>query len=179
MSPKDSLASILQGWPTQWYDVSPLFLVQEQIYGYVGWIFAQHFLNRLGGEYNSLASMIDKNNTTHVEVLSRIKKRLRSDTFTREYILDCIQLYPELVKLCYINFAMTHYINPSSNNDMLPSLSYQRIQSSSVMTDEELLAHIRKTVASVPNTRSEYLQQEWRPSWTCQCSSIVIKGENS
>jgi glutamate dehydrogenase len=92
--------------------------------------------------------MIDQTNTTQVEVLSRIKKRLRSDTFTREYILDCIQLYPELIKLCYINFAMIHYINPGSSNDTLPSLSYQRIQSSSVMTDEELLAHIRKTVAN-------------------------------
>lgn len=93
-----------------------LRLVQETIYGYVGWIFAQHFLNRLGSEFKALSSIVDLNNTTHVEVASKIKKRLRSDTFTREYILEIIKLYPGLIRLCYTHFAVTHYISPAENS---------------------------------------------------------------
>jgi glutamate dehydrogenase len=90
--------------------------VQEAIYGYVGWIFAQHFLNRLGSEYAQLTNALDQSNPTHTEILTNLKKRLRQDTFTREYILDIIKLYPELIKVLYTNFAMTHYIAPTQNN---------------------------------------------------------------
>ena len=121
--------------------------VQETIYGYVGWIFCQHFLNRLGNEYVALYSQLDPNNPSHQEVLAKIKKRLRSDTFTREYILDIIKLYPDLIKLCYIHFAMVHYINPGSN-DLKPSLSYQRLQTVPVLGDAELLDKIKKTVSN-------------------------------
>jgi glutamate dehydrogenase len=113
----------------------------------VGWIFAQHFLNRLGNEYSSLLQILDSNNASHGEVLAKIKKRLRSDTFTREYILDIIKLYPDLIKLCYINFAMQHYISPA-NNDLRPSLSYQRLQTLPLMSDAELLDKIKKTVSN-------------------------------
>jgi glutamate dehydrogenase len=89
--------------------------VQEVTYGYVGWIFAQHFLNRLGSEFKALSSIVDLNNPAHQEVVSKMKKRLRTDTFTREYILDIIKLYPDLVSKCYNHFAMTHYINPTGN----------------------------------------------------------------
>ena len=121
--------------------------VQEAIYGYVGWIFAQHFLNRLGNEYASLTSILDNTNTNQMEVLTKIKKRLRSDTFTREYILDIVKLYPDLIKLLYINFAMTHYIQPAGN--LKPTLSYQRIQSTQILTDDELLSHIKRTTCNV------------------------------
>ena len=119
--------------------------VQEVTYGYVGWIFAQHFLNRLGSEFNSLSHIVDMNNLTHVEIISKIKKRFRSDTFTREYILDIIKLYPELIRLCYVNFAMTHYIDPAEGK-LQPSISYQRIQSHTSLSNEDLLNTIRKTV---------------------------------
>ena len=113
----------------------------------MGWIFAQHFLNRLGNEYAAMTSILDSNNTTHQEVLAKIKKRLRSDTFTREYILDIIKLYPDLIKLCYINFAMVHYINPGQD-DLKPSLSYQRLQTIPVLNEQELLDKIKKTVSN-------------------------------
>lgn len=121
--------------------------VQETIYGYVGWIFAQHFLNRLGSEYTALNAQLDPSNTSHQEVLAKIKKRLRTDTFTREYILDIIKLYPDLIKLCYIHFAMVHYINPTAN-DLKPSLSYQRLQTIPVLNEHELLDKIKKTVSN-------------------------------
>ncbi|KAI9356984.1 Glutamate/Leucine/Phenylalanine/Valine dehydrogenase-domain-containing protein [Zopfochytrium polystomum] len=142
-----SLIYCLPTTPLQPFFQSGHLSLQEAIYGYVGWIFAQHFLNRLGSEYASLQSVLDVNNAAQSEVLTKIKKRLRSDTFTREYILEVIKLYPDLIKLCYINFAMTHYINPTAS-DLRPSLSFQRLQSTPVVTDEELLEKIRKTVSN-------------------------------
>ncbi|KAJ3329151.1 NAD-dependent glutamate dehydrogenase [Blyttiomyces sp. JEL0837] len=143
-----SLIYCLPTTPLQSFFQSGKLSVQEAIYGYVGWIFAQHFLNRLGNEYASLQGILDVSNAAHSEVLTKLKKRLRSDTFTREYILDIIKLYPDLIKLCYINFAMTHYITPSNSDDLRPSLSYQRIQSTPIMSDEELLEKIKKTVSN-------------------------------
>lgn len=95
----------------------PFPTVQETIYGYVVWIFAQHFLNRLGSEYSSLAGILDgKGNASHQEVLTKIKKRLRQDTFTREYILDLIKMYPALIRTLYVNFALTHHIDASAGS---------------------------------------------------------------
>ena len=121
--------------------------VQETVYGYVCWIFASHFLNRLGSEYSTLSSILDPNNPRHIEVLTKIKKRLRQDTFTREYILEIVKQYPELIKLCYVNFAMSHYINVKPNPDR-PSLSYQRIQTNEMLSEDEILGKIKKTVSN-------------------------------
>lgn len=122
--------------------------VQETIYGYVGWIFAQHFLNRLGSEYASLASTLDiKNNAVHEEVLNKIKKRLRQDTFTREYILDIIRMYPDLVRVLYKNFATSHYVGVGSSS-LKPTLSFQRLKSEAPMSDEEIKDKIKRTVAN-------------------------------
>jgi hypothetical protein len=71
-------------------------LVQETIYGYVGWIFASHFLNRLGSEYTALAGILDpNNNSAHQEVLSKIKKRLRQDTYVH---------HVSPLKLCFLEW---------------------------------------------------------------------------
>lgn len=142
-----SLLYCLPTTPLQSFFQTGILSVQETIYGYVGWIFAQHFLNRLGSEYTSLSSVLQPDNSSHVEVLSKIKKRLRTDTFTREYILDILKMYPELIRLCYINFAMTHYISPSQN-DLAPSLSYQRLQSAPILTEKELSEKIKATVSN-------------------------------
>ncbi|KAI8619010.1 Glutamate/Leucine/Phenylalanine/Valine dehydrogenase-domain-containing protein [Chytriomyces sp. MP71] len=145
-----SLLYCLPVTPLQPFFKSGKLSVQEVVYAYTCWIFAQHFLNRLGGEYSSLQSVLAKNkkNASEAnEVLSKLKKRLRSDTFTRAYILEVIQTYPELIKLCYVSFAMDHYINPAQNA-LNPSLSFQRIQVTPVLNHDELLDHIRKTVAN-------------------------------
>ena len=76
-----------------------------------GWIFAQHFTNRLGPSYIALRDLLDESNASHAEVLNVIKRRFRDETFTRESIKDVIQMYPELVRLLYVNFAMVHYPN--------------------------------------------------------------------
>jgi len=122
--------------------------VQEAIYGYVGWIFAQNFLNRLGNEYVSLANLLNANDPAHVEVLTKIKKRLRSDAFTREYVLDIIKMYPELIRSLYINFALTHYINPQGAS-LEPTISYKRLQTENILSDDELLDMIKKTTSNI------------------------------
>ena len=101
--------------------------MQESFYGYVVWIFAQHFLNRLGQDYAMLASILDPNNSAHAEVLSNIKKRLRQETFTPEFILGIVLQYPELLRLCYGNFALAHYFQSSSYPKHKHSLSREGI----------------------------------------------------
>lgn len=64
-----------------------------------GWIFAQHFCNRLGQAYLSLKNVLDEANPGHAEVLNQIKKRFREETFTRQGISEAISAYPELVSL--------------------------------------------------------------------------------
>ena len=62
-----------------------------------GWIFAQHFCNRLGPSYLALKSVLDENDATHAEVLNQIKNRFRQETFTRQSIQDVILAHPEIV----------------------------------------------------------------------------------
>ncbi|KAG2237798.1 hypothetical protein INT48_002099 [Thamnidium elegans] len=118
--------------------------VQEMVYGYVGWIFAQHFLNRLGKEYLSLTSILDRANPVHEEVLSKLKKRLRQDTFTREYILDIMKRYPDLLKVLYANFATTHYVNQREAS-LQPTMSYQRLTNMEILSVAEISKKIKAT----------------------------------
>ena len=71
--------------------------LQETIYAHCVWVFVQQFLNRLGSEYASLTALLDSSNSAHAELLSKIKKRLRTETFTSDYILEIIGKYPQLI----------------------------------------------------------------------------------
>jgi glutamate dehydrogenase len=62
-----------------------------------GWVFAQHFCNRLGPAYLHLRNVLDETNPAHAEVLNDIKMRFREETFTRESIQQVIHAHPELV----------------------------------------------------------------------------------
>ncbi|KXS12524.1 NAD-dependent glutamate dehydrogenase [Gonapodya prolifera JEL478] len=119
--------------------------LQESIYAHVVWIFTQHFINRLGNDYVSLSSLLDSSNPAHAEVLSSLKKRLRSETFTREYLQEIIRQYPDLINLLYVHFAMVHYIQPKEAT-IRPSLSFQRMQTYQPLTDEEIAEKIKHTV---------------------------------
>lgn len=121
--------------------------VQETIYAHCVWVFVGHFLNRLGSAYTSLLSVLDQNNSSHADMLSKIKRRLRTETFTSEYILDIIQRYPELVHALYLAFANKHYVQTrGEHDDFLPTLSYLRLKVEKVLDDQELKALITKTV---------------------------------
>jgi glutamate dehydrogenase len=132
--------------------------LQETIYSHCLWVFVQHFLNRLGkynssfwiaiclrftgSDYASLASALDPNNSAHAEILSKIKRRLRTETFTAAYIYDIIVLYPELVRSLYASFANTHLtLGPGFEPEMVPPTP-----SAEVLSDTKLKELISKTV---------------------------------
>ncbi|KAJ1671973.1 NAD-dependent glutamate dehydrogenase, partial [Spiromyces aspiralis] len=85
--------------------------VQEMMYGYVGWVFVQHFINRLGSEYATLIRLLNTDDPAHLEVLGNLKKRLRQETFTREYLLEIILCHTRLLKLLYRDFSRIHAQN--------------------------------------------------------------------
>lgn len=123
--------------------------LQETIYAHCGSVFVSNFLNRLGSEYTTLASLLDTNNPVHNEILLSIKRRFRQETFTREYIIDIIAAQPMLVRMLYLAFANTHYIQTRGEHDgFLPTLSYQRLQTDHILGDRELQDLIRSTCAN-------------------------------
>lgn len=98
--------------------------LQECIYAHCGVIFVTHFLNRLGPEYTKLASLLDPaKSSNHAEALSSLKKRLRSETYTQEYIQEVFDAKKDIVRKLYRQFADVHYIRSS----MEKTLSYQRL----------------------------------------------------
>ena len=120
--------------------------LQETIYAHCVWVFVGHFLNRLGSEYTSLASILDPNNSVHAEMLSKIKRRLRTETFTSDYILEIINKYPDLVRSLYLSFANTHYVQTrGEQDDFIPTLSYLRLKVDTVLDDAQLKSLISKS----------------------------------
>ncbi|KAI9833104.1 MAG: NAD-dependent glutamate dehydrogenase [Phylliscum demangeonii] len=123
--------------------------LQETTYAHCVWVFVGHFLNRLGSEYTSLSSMLDANNSVHAEILAKIKRRLRTETFTADYLLEIIHQYPDLVRSLYLSFANTHYVQTrGEQDDFLPTLSYLRLQVDKIMTDDELREAISNATAN-------------------------------
>ncbi|KAJ1798596.1 NAD-dependent glutamate dehydrogenase [Coemansia sp. RSA 2399] len=124
--------------------------VQETVYAFAGWIFAQHFLNRLGSEYATLVDILDPNDATDIEVLAKLKKRLRQETFTRELILDILLSHCELIKDLFAHFANTHYAAQSSTASagLHVSLSMARLQDKTALTKDELLAKITRSTTN-------------------------------
>ncbi|KAI9694332.1 MAG: NAD-dependent glutamate dehydrogenase [Bogoriella megaspora] len=123
--------------------------LQETIYAHCVWVFVGHFLNRLGGEYTALLSILDPKNSVHAELLSKLKRRLRNETFTADYILEIVNKYPDLIKSLYLAFANTHYVQTRGEaDDFLPTLSYLRLKVDRVLSDNELKDLISKTAAN-------------------------------
>ena len=134
--------------------------LQETIYAHCAWVFVGHFLNRLGSEYTSLASLLDPNNSVHAEMLSKIKRRLRAETFTSDYILEIINNYPDLIRALYLAFANTHYVQTrGEQDDFIPTLSYLRLKVDKVLDDGELKSLISK---SVTNEHDEMVMTAFR-----------------
>ena len=122
--------------------------LQETIYAHCAWVFVQQFLNRLGSEYTSLAAVLDANSSVHAELLAKIKKRLRNETFTSDYIFEIVNKYPDLIHKLFLDFANTHYVQTRTpaEDDFLPTLSYQRLQVDEVLDSTKLKEVISSTV---------------------------------
>ena len=101
-------------------------------------------LTYLGSEYASLVSALDHTNSAHAEILSRLKRRLRTETFTADYIFEIINLHPELVRSLYASFASTHLSTmPGYEDDFIPPTP-----SAEVLSDKHLVDLISKTVSN-------------------------------
>ncbi|KAF1925804.1 NAD-specific glutamate dehydrogenase [Didymella exigua CBS 183.55] len=123
--------------------------LQESIYAHCVWVFITHFLNRLGNEYTALSAILNPENSAHAELLSKLKRRLRAETFTADYIFEIINEYPDLVHTLYLSFANTHYVQTrGQQDDFLPTLSYLRLQVDKVQTNEELTDTINRAVVN-------------------------------
>ncbi|KAJ2971777.1 hypothetical protein NQ176_g7531 [Zarea fungicola] len=118
--------------------------LQEAVYAHSTWVFVQHFLNRLGPEYVSLSEIIDHNDSAQAALLSKLKRRLRTETFTPDYIYEIIQSYPELVRSLYASFASVHLsVGPDFDPHFLaPTPKVE------VLSDEKLKDKISKTVSN-------------------------------
>ncbi|KAH8821561.1 NAD-specific glutamate dehydrogenase [Xylogone sp. PMI_703] len=128
----------------QWLFASGQLSLQETIYGHCVWVFVQHFLNRLGSEYASLVSALDPSKSIHAEILARIKRRLRTETFTADYILELISAHPELVRSLYAAFASIHLTSTPGIEDA----AIAPTPSTKVLSDLELKELISKTVSN-------------------------------
>ncbi|ETI19366.1 hypothetical protein G647_09198 [Cladophialophora carrionii CBS 160.54] len=120
--------------------------LQESIYAHCVHVFVQQFLNRLGSEYTSLVAALKGDTNANAELLSKIKKRLRTETFTSEYILEIINKYPDLIRNLYLSFASAHYVQTrGEQDDFIPTLSYLRLDVKNVIDDATLSELISKT----------------------------------
>ena len=117
--------------------------VQEATYAYVGWLFAQHFCNRLGQAYQALRNVLDESDSQQAAILNEIKLRFREETFTRQSILEVIESHPTLIRLLYVHFANTHYPG-AEDQELVPTLSYQRLVKEEVLNDAQMYDRIRK-----------------------------------
>ncbi|KAF4469401.1 NAD-specific glutamate dehydrogenase [Fusarium albosuccineum] len=116
--------------------------LQESVYAHSAWVFVQHFLNRLGPEYASLSELLDIKNNAQQALLSNLKRRLRSETFTPDYIYEIIQNYPGLVRALYASFANIHLLKDQEDPVKVVSSSL----SVEVLSDEALKDKIAKNV---------------------------------
>ena len=118
--------------------------LQESVYAHSAWVFVQHFLNRLGPEYASLSEILDVENNAHAALLNRLKRRLRTETFTPDYILEIIQNYPGLIRALYASFANIH-LSVGADYDKHFIAPTPAIE---VLSDEKLKDEIVKVVSN-------------------------------
>lgn len=119
--------------------------IQESVYAHASWVFVQHFLNRLGPEYASLSELLEsKDNAQAALLLSKLKRRLRTETFTPDYILEIIQTYPGLVRALYASFASVHLAVGADYDSHFIAPT----PAAEVLSDERLQEKISKTVAN-------------------------------
>lgn len=152
-------ASLLYAIPNStfgnWYkerQISP----QEAIYAYIGTIFINHFINRLGSDYKNLISQINprEDDTTLLEVIDNLKKKLRTETFTENVIIQSLKKNYKIVSKLYKNFAQVHYIH-SNSTTLEKTLSYKRLSKlEPFQNDQEFEMYLNKFI---PNDSPDYL----------------------
>ena len=120
-------ASLLYCIPHNYFHhhfIEAKLLLQESIYAQLGVIFVTHFLNRLGPEYSRLTALLDPLKlAVHADALNLLKKRLRLETYTENYIKEVFEERIDIVRKLYRQFADVHYIRSLMEKTLL----YQRL----------------------------------------------------
>lgn len=152
-------ASLLYAIPnsifSNWFkdrEISP----QEAIYAHIGTIFINHFINRLGSDYKNLISQINlkENDTTLLEIIDNLKKKLRTETFTDNVIIHSLRKNYKIVSKLYKNFAQVHYVHNESST-LEKTLSYKRLSKlEPFANDQEFEMYLNKFI---PNDSPDYL----------------------
>lgn len=91
-----------------------------------------------------MVSALDPHNSGHAEVLSKIKRRLRTETFTADYIFEIIGLHPELIRSLYASFAATHLTVGADYDDDSVSSS----PSIEVLSDDDMKTLISRATSN-------------------------------
>lgn len=132
------------------------FSPQEAIYAHVSSIFINHFINRLGNDYESLLGQLNirESDTLLLETMGNLKRKLRNETFTQSMISDILHKYHKIVSKLYKNFAEIHYYRDSSKT-IEKTLSYQRLAKlEPFKNDQEFEAYLNKII---PNDSPDLL----------------------
>lgn len=123
--------------------------LQESVFSHCAWIFASHFVNRLGTDFEALAAIIDTNKVSNLELLDKLKQRLRGETYNAEFVAEIMRNRIDVLQDFYLHFANTHYVQSNTEKDnFLPTLSYLRLQTDDVMTAEEIESRIVRTTTN-------------------------------
>lgn len=118
--------------------------IQECIYAHCGVIFVSHFLNRLGPEFQSLKELLlTSASPKNLELVSKIKERFTSETFSESYIIETVDSNAGLVRQLFKNFVDVHYTSKS----IVKTLSYQRVAQVEGIHDDD---HFEKLLSDVP-----------------------------
>lgn len=89
-------------------------------------------------------SVLDPAISEHARLLSKIKRRLRTETFTADYILEIINLHPELIRSLYASFASIHLsTEPGYEDTIIPPTP-----SADVLSDAQLKDLITKNCSN-------------------------------
>lgn len=128
---------------------SGIWSIQECIYAHCGVIFATHFLNRLGPEFQSLKEILldSKNvNPKNIELISKIKDRFNSETFSESFIIETFNSNSKLIQQLFKNFVDIHYTSSSS---IIKTLSYQRNSKINGIENDEQFNNILSDISNI------------------------------
>ncbi len=82
--------------------------IQEVVFSYCGGVFAQHFFNRLGTEYEALKSFLDPADVNQMAVLENLRQKLRASTMREKHVWDVLLQHPHVLKELYVYFSQHH-----------------------------------------------------------------------
>ncbi|CCE63716.1 hypothetical protein TPHA_0F02350 [Tetrapisispora phaffii CBS 4417] len=143
-------ASLLYAIPNNSFDKlyeQRLFSPQEAVYAHVSANFINHFINRLGSDYQSLIAELNvkESNIILLELVENLKRKLRTETFTLQMIISSLEKYYMIVSKLYKTFAEVHYRRDEQS--LKETLSFQRLERlEPFKNDQEFESYLNKFI---------------------------------